>query len=147
MGFRQRLNPAFYSRVQDLIRVRLQAQKLDAVIVDRPDDVAYLTGFFHHPGERPVVVHLPVDGAATLLVPRLEEEHARWQDAAANVLTYPEYPGVVEPLSMLTALVRSGRRVGFGPSMSVARLALLQSALPDAVLVPCEAVTVARYVK
>ncbi len=147
MGFRQRLNPAFYSRVQDLIRVRLQAQKLDAVIVDRPDDVAYLTGFFHHPGERPVVVHLPVDGAATLLVPRLEEEHARWQDAAANVLTYPEYPGVVEPLSMLTALVRSGRRVGFGPSMSVARLALLQSALPDADLVPCEAVTVARYVK
>ncbi|MEP6632128.1 MAG: Xaa-Pro peptidase family protein [Lapillicoccus sp.] len=147
MGFRQRLDAAFYTRVQDLVRARLDAEGLTSAVLDHPDDVAYLTGFFHHPGERPVAVHLGVDSAAVLLVPRLEEEHARWQDAAAEVVTYPEYPGVVEPLSVLAARLPATGRVGFGPSMSVARWRLLQEVAPGVDLVPTDAVTVARYVK
>ena len=96
MGFRQRLEPSFFARVQHRVRSRLEAEGLDAVVVDHPDDVAYLTGFFHHPGERPVVGLLPVDGEPTLLVPRLEEEHAHWQQAAAEVVTYPEFTAARE---------------------------------------------------
>ena len=59
MGFRQRLEPAFFARVQQRVRSRMEDEGLDAVLVDHPDDVAYLTGFFHHPGERPVVALLP----------------------------------------------------------------------------------------
>lgn len=147
MGFQQRLDAAFYARVQDRVRARLEADGLTGVVVDHPDDVAYLTGFFHHPGERPVVVHLGVEGPTTLLVPRLEEEHATWQNAAADVATYPEYPGVVQPLSVLTGMVPARGRVGFGPSMSVGRLGLLRRVFPDLELVPTDAVTETRYVK
>jgi Xaa-Pro aminopeptidase len=147
MGFRQRLEPAFFARVQQRVRTRVEDQGLDAVLVDHPDDVAYLTGFFHHPGERPVVALLPVDGEPALLVPRLEEEHAHWQQAAAEVVTYPEFPGVVEPLSVLADRVPRGGRVGFGDSMSVGRLRILTRVCPDTELVPTDAVTVTRYVK
>ncbi len=147
MAFRQRLGAPFYARVQDATRSRLESQGLSSVVIDHPDDVAYLTGFFHHPGERPVAVHLGVDSPPVLLVPRLEEEHALWQEAAAKVLTYPEYPGVVEPLSVLAAAMPDTGRVGFGDSMSVGRLRILESVCPGLELVPSDAVTVTRYVK
>ena len=147
MGFRQRLDAAFYSRVQDVVRGRLSDLGLQSVVLDHPDDVAYLTGFFHHPGERPVVVHLGVDSPTVLLVPRLEEEHARWQESAAEVITYPEYPGVIQPLSVLAARMPVSGRVGVGPSMSVARWRLLEQVLPGVELVASDVVTVARYVK
>jgi Xaa-Pro aminopeptidase len=147
MGFRQRLDADFYARVQDRVRTRLADAGLRSVLVDHPDDVAYLTGFFHHPGERPVVVHLGVDSPTVLLVPRLEEEHARWQESAAEVITYPEYPGVVEPLSLLAARLPTTGPVGFGPSMSVARWRLLQEVVPSVELRATDVVTIARYVK
>jgi Xaa-Pro dipeptidase len=147
MGFTQRLDAAFYARVQDRLRTRLAEAGLQSVVLDHPDDVAYLTGFFHHPGERPVVVHLGVDSPAVLLVPRLEEEHAQWQQAAAEIVTYPEYPGVIEPLSVLARSLPADGRVGFGPSMSVARWRLLQRVAPQVELVPTDVVTRLRYVK
>ncbi len=147
MGFHQRLGAGFYATVQDRVRARLAADGLTGVICDHPDDVAYLTGFFHHPCERPVVVHLGVDGPVTLLVPELEREHAQWQDVAANLVSYPEFPGVVEPLSHLTGVIGRLGPVGFGPSMSVGRLGLLEGVLPDVALVPSDAVTLTRYVK
>lgn len=147
MGFLQRLDAGFYATVQARVRARLEEDGLTAIICDHPDDVAYLTGFFHHPGERPVVVHLGLHGPATLLVPALESEHAQWQGAAAEVVTYPEFPGVVEPLTILARAVRAGGRVGFGPSMSVARLRLLERSFPGLDLVASDAVTLARYVK
>ncbi|WP_411283166.1 M24 family metallopeptidase [Lapillicoccus sp.] len=147
MGFRQRLDAGFYATVQDRVRARLEEDGLTAIICDHPDDVAYLTGFFHHPCERPVVVHLGLHGPPTLLVPALEREHAQWQGAAAEVVTYPEFPGVVEPLTILARAVRAGGRVGFGPSMSVARLRLLERSFPEGDLVAAGAVTLARYVK
>lgn len=147
MGFRQRLDAAFYSRVQDVVRGRLADVGLQSAVLDHPDDVAYLTGFFHHPGERPVVVHIGIDSPAVLLVPRLEEEHARWQEAAAEVVTYPEYPGVVEPLSVLAARLPASGRVGVGPSMSVARWRILERVAAGVELVATDVVTVARYVK
>ena len=67
------------------------------MLADDPDDVAYLTGFFHHPGERPVAVLLPADGTARLLLPELEREHADRQQAAADWSSYPEFPGLRPP--------------------------------------------------
>jgi Xaa-Pro dipeptidase len=148
MAFRQRLDPSFYTTVQEKVREELSAQGLDAIIVDHPDDVAYLTGFFHHPCERPVVVYI---GAASehalLLLPELENEHAQWQAASAELVTYPEYPGIIDPLTFLVRAVPKVRRIGVGPSISIGRLRLLQRAFPDAEIVESEIVTLARYVK
>ena len=43
MTFRQRLEPAFYARVQDRVRQGLERAGLDAVVLDDPDDVVCTT--------------------------------------------------------------------------------------------------------
>jgi len=147
MGFHQRLDASFYESVQRQVRTGLEAAGLDGIVLDHPDDVAYLTGFFHHPCERPVVAYIGNDVPTVLLVPALEREHAAWQHAAADVVTYPEFPGVIEPLQLLAEAVPLGTRVGVGPSMSIGRLGLLRRAVPAAELVPSDIVTLQRQVK
>ena len=129
MPFRQRLDAGHYASVQASVRDRAAQEGLAGLLLDHPEDVAHLTGFFHHPGERPVVVWLPAEGEPTLLLPRLEQEHATWQDTAADLVVYPEYPGVVEPLSMLTDRLPGGR-VGIAPSTSIGRLEILKGLAP-----------------
>ena len=94
MAFAQRLPAAFYSSVQADVRSRLAAAGFAAGIFDDPDDVAYLTGFFHFPNERPVAVWLSAE-SVVLLVPELEREYAEHQRAAAELVSYPEFPGCV----------------------------------------------------
>lgn len=147
MAFQQRLDASFYATVQGKVRQDLDTEGLDGIILDHPDDVAYLTGFFHHPCERPVVVYVGRADPTVLLVPELEREHAQWQEAAAEIVTYPEYPGVVEPLTVLSRAIPARRRIGVGSSISISRLRLLQRAFPAAEIVESEIVTFARYVK
>jgi Xaa-Pro dipeptidase len=156
VSFSQRLDPAFFAGVQDRVRTRAAAAGLDAVLTDDPEDVAYLTGFFHHPCERPVAVWLDADGNCVLLLPELEREHARAQRAAADLVSYPEYPGVVPPFAALasaidtavdTAIGAGRRRVGHTTSISYARLAAAGADLSSVDFVPSDVVTVARYVK
>ncbi|NUT50138.1 MAG: aminopeptidase P family protein [Saccharothrix sp.] len=148
MTFTQRLDRAFFDRVQDRVRARAAEAGLDAVLTDDPEDVAYLTGFFHHPCERPVAVWLGVDGTCVLVLPELEREHAEAQHAAADLVAYPEYPGVVPPFAVLAGAVGTGaRRVGHTTSMTYARLHAAGAALTGADLVPTDLVTVTRYVK
>lgn len=143
--FAQRLPAATLIAVQDDVRARLQEQGLDAVLTDDPDDVAYLTGFFHHPTERPVAVWLPVDGPTVLLVPRLEAGYARAQRAQAEVVEYAEYPGTTNPFAPVGA--RAGqRRVGHPLSTSYLRLQMMGEALARPP-VATDVVMDARYVK
>jgi Xaa-Pro dipeptidase len=146
--FQQRLPAAVLERLQDGVRERLLADDLDAVLTDDPEDVAYLTGFFHHPGERPVAVLLRPEGPAVLLVPELERQHAQEQHAHAEVVSYAEYPGLENPFAPLARA--SGRilgRLGVTTLVTQHRLALAQGALTAAQWVPTELVTRARYRK
>ncbi|GAA5187828.1 Xaa-Pro peptidase family protein [Rugosimonospora acidiphila] len=140
----QRLPVEFYGSVQDGLRAAMAEAGLDALLADDASDVAYLTGFFHHPGERPVALLLGVDGTATLLLPELEREHAEWQHTAATLVSYPEFPGVRPPFEHFGAVTG---RVGYAGSMSVARLAEVTRAFPRAELVLTDLVTRARLVK
>ncbi|GAA4507914.1 Xaa-Pro peptidase family protein [Actinoallomurus oryzae] len=130
MAFDQRLPATFYADVQDRVRAALADERVDALLTDSPEDVAYLTGFFHHPCERPVAVWIGVDGTAALLLPDLEVEHARVQNTAAELVVYPEYPGVVPPFDALFGHVPGARRVGHPGGMAVDRLAAVRAAFP-----------------
>ena len=147
MPFAQRLDAGFYARVQATVRAGLEAAGLDGILLDHADDVAYLTGFFHHPCERPVVVHVGRSEPAVLLVPALERNHAVWQRAAAEIVSYPEYPGVTEPLSVLSSALPPVGRIGVGTSMGIGRLDLLRRAFPKVEFVPSDVVMQARQVK
>lgn len=148
MTFSQRLDKTFFATVQNRVRKALEAEGLDAVLTDDPEDVAYLTGFFHHPCERPVAVWLDTDGRCVLMVPELEREHAESQQAAAELVSYPEYPGRIPPFAVLAGAVGAGRKTaGHATAMTHARLTAAAKALTTVDLVPTETITEARYIK
>lgn len=150
MGFAQRLPATFFAAVQADVRARLATAGFSAGIFDDPDDVAYLTGFFHFPNERPVAVWLGAgdSGPAVLLVPELEREYAEYQRAAADVVAYPEFPGVRPPFTVLAAqMTADGGPVGYSGATTTGRLAMMRAAFPGAVFECTDAVQAARLVK
>lgn len=135
---------------QDRVRAAADAAGLAAVLTDDPDDVAYLTGFFHHPCERPVAALVETSGRTLLLVPELERQHAEEQRAHAELVSYPEYPGLRSPFAALADAaapeVRRGT-VGVSTAITQHRLALAGAAFGDVDWEPTEIVTRARQVK
>ncbi|MFJ8689223.1 M24 family metallopeptidase [Micromonospora wenchangensis] len=126
-----RLPPTFYPALHDRVRIALDRVGLDALLLDDPLDVAYLTGFAHFPNERPVAAWVPRDGEVLLLVPDLEREYALDQRAAARLVVYPEFPGERGPFTVLAdAVADAVRRVGHAPSTSTGRVAALAAAFP-----------------
>lgn len=146
-GLSQRLDPAFYDRVQQRVIAAMAEEGLDGFLTDDPEDIAYLTGFFHHPSERPVAVWLSGDGRVVLLLPELEREYAAAQSARAEPVTFFEYPGVVAPFAALAAAVSPRGRIGFAPGMSYRRLTTARSAMSQAELHASDLITRARFVK
>lgn len=145
--FPTRLTPDALDRIQSRVRARLADEGLDALLTDSPEDVAYLTGFFHHPSERPVAVWLDADGGTVLLVPELERENAERQSARADLVSYPEFPGVLPPFRALASRVGSSGRVGFSTGMTWERQTAAFAELDAAEAVPTPLVTETRYVK
>lgn len=144
----QRLAPDFFERVQQRVRDELAAQGFDAFLSDHPEDIAYLTGFFHHPSERPVAIWIESDGRAVLLLPELEREYAESQSAHAELVAFGEYPGIVSPFAALADAVGAGRRrVGFSTTMPYSRLSAAREALAGSELVPSDLLTHCRFVK
>ena len=58
-----------------------------------PYYVLYYAGFAFVPTERPIALVLGADGTRTLVVPRLEVEHAETKSTLDHVAHYLEYPG------------------------------------------------------
>lgn len=145
--FEARLPVAFFARLQDRVRSLLEAAGLDAFLTEDPEDVAYLTGFFHHPGERPVAVWLDQRGCL-LLLPDLEREHAESQRTAADLVSYAEFPGLRPPwASLAKALGTRVGTVGFNVGASVRRVTAFQHAIPAAGWRPSELMEQARMIK
>ncbi|MHC9043123.1 M24 family metallopeptidase [Microbacterium saperdae] len=145
--FDQRLTPAFFDRVQARVRERMAEEGFDAFLTDHPEDIAYLTGFFHHPSERPVAIWLDLTGRVVMLLPELEREYAESQSARAELVAFFEYPGVVPPFAVLADVVGRRGRVGFASTMSHQRLSAVRAAMADTEFIGSDLVTRARYVK
>ena len=145
--FDQRLDPAFFDRVQARVQERMVDEGFDAFVTDSPEDIAYLTGFFHHPSERPVAIWLDATGRVRMLLPELEREYAESQSARAELVAFFEYPGIVSPYAVLADAVGPARRVGFASTMTFQRLSALRAAMVSTEFVGSDLVTRARYVK
>ncbi len=85
-------------RRQAGVREELARRGLGGLCVFSPIQIFYLTGFAFIQTERPIGLVLPRAGRMVLLVPRLEEEHARLYAHVDEVASYPEYPGRVHPV-------------------------------------------------
>jgi Xaa-Pro dipeptidase len=148
IAFNQRLGGDFYARIRDGVVTRMRKDELDAVLTTDPEDVAYLTGFFHHPCERPVAVWLEASGRCLLLVPALERSHAEAQNVDVEIVEYAEFPGLESPFAVLSRHIDSSiSHVGHSPTMSFERLAAAIGALSRVQLTPSNLVMQSRFIK
>ncbi|MFO7310961.1 MAG: Xaa-Pro peptidase family protein [Bacillota bacterium] len=95
-------NEEFFSRRKRLFArlAERPAGGLDAVVLFLPHNVSYFAKFGFMVTERPIALVLAPD-RATLLVPRLEKEHAEAVALVDEVAVYPEYPDVRHPMEFL----------------------------------------------
>jgi Xaa-Pro dipeptidase len=70
-----------------------QSAGLAGVVLFDPYYVLYYAGFAFVPTERPIAFVLAADGTRSLVVPRLEVEHAETKSTLDRVEHYLEYPG------------------------------------------------------
>lgn len=77
----------------DSLLVEAHASGLAGVVLFDPYYVLYYAGFAFVPTERPIAFVLGADGTRTLVVPRLEVEHAESKSTLDRVVHYLEYPG------------------------------------------------------
>lgn len=143
---KQRLSRHTYARIQDGLRARMEAQGLDGLLVDDHHHVAYLTGFFHFPNERPAAVWLTAD-ECVLLVPALEADHAEKQNTAADFVVYPEFPGLEDAFSILLSTKNPTGRIAYSPTTPVGRVEKFRRFAPNATWVMSEIVEDARLIK
>ncbi|PRX97280.1 M24 family metallopeptidase [Allonocardiopsis opalescens] len=132
-AFSQRLPAAFYDQVGSRVRAAMADAGLEALVLDDPLDVAYLTGFTHFPNERPVACYLPLDGdPLLLLLPELDREYAQAQAVAVQLVSYFEYPGTTSPFAVLAEAVLAEqslpRTAGYAPSTRAERVVALNTA-------------------
>ena len=81
----------------DALLERARGDGLAGVVLFDPYYVLYYSGFAFVPTERPIAFVLGADGTRSLVVPRLEVEHAQTKSTIDRVEHYDEYPG--EPRS------------------------------------------------
>ena len=78
-------------RVKNL-QEKLEQEKLDAYLVSNVENFYYLTGLAYRPYERPFFMVVPKGDSPILLVPKLEEGHAREVAVVGEVRSYWEFP-------------------------------------------------------
>jgi Xaa-Pro aminopeptidase len=66
-----------------------------------PSYVHYFTGFWFLSNERPIVYVQGVDGIDAIFVPAFEVERTRVEASFDRIESYPEYPGLEHPMSIL----------------------------------------------
>jgi len=103
------IGAAEYRLRRERVFSALQQRGLGAYCVFGPTRVAYLSGFFFSPTERPVALVLTAAGEVHALLPRLEVTHFQQQcPELPNLEIYAEYPGGGEgrhPLTLLQGLL------------------------------------------
>jgi Xaa-Pro aminopeptidase len=95
------LSAAEFGRRREMLLTALEKRGIDGLCLFSSTQVFYLTGFAFLATERPIAAILDAHReSVSLFVPLLEREHGA--DAHADeVLTYPEYPGDIHPMTRL----------------------------------------------
>ena len=87
------ITPEEHAARCETLLAEAHAAGLSGVVLFDPYYVLYYAGFAFVPTERPIALVLGSDGTRTLVVPRLEVEHAESKSALDRVEHYLEYPG------------------------------------------------------
>jgi Xaa-Pro aminopeptidase len=78
---------------------------LSGYVLFGADYIQYFTGFWFLSNERPVVFAESVAGESAVFVPEFEVERTRAETAFERIESYPEYPGIEHPMTILVRLL------------------------------------------
>ena len=110
------------------------AEGLAAVVIGPGPDLRYLLGATTSESERPTLLVVAADGAATLVVPRLEEPRLR-ADADLEGIALHAYGETDDPLARVVAAIPSDGSIAVGDRLWSATTLALQARIPDRIRV------------
>jgi len=94
---------------------QVRREGLSGYVVFGSDYVRYLTGFAFLATERPVVFAQSAGGDAAIFVPEFEVERTRVESSFERIESYPEYPGLEHPMTLLARVLEDlGIRAAIG---------------------------------
>jgi Xaa-Pro aminopeptidase len=138
-------------RRHDLVRGRMTAAELDAVVATSYAGFYYLSGAPLHPFGRPMAVIVPRDSDPMIVEPFIERPHTRLQSRIEDIRVYWDYnptPALENPRPPLTSMVHllagalaerglQSARIGIEDALlPLAHYRALKGALPRAELRP-----------
>jgi Xaa-Pro aminopeptidase len=120
---------SIYLERLDRVRVAMADQGVDTLLLSVGHDLPYLTGYHAMPLERLTMLVVPRDGAATLVIPRLEAPRVVEQPGVFDLMPWSETD---DPTDLVADLARGARTVAVGDQMWARFLVELLPKLDDA---------------
>ena len=111
---------------------------VDALLLSLGADLPWLTGYQAMPLERLTMLVVPVDGEATLVVPRLEAPRVV---AQPDVFTLRPWEETEDPVAIVAGLAGAAREVAISDRTWAMFVLALQNRLPHSTWRPSSAVT------
>jgi Xaa-Pro aminopeptidase len=108
------------------VRGRMDELGIDVLLLSIGADLPWLTGYEALETERLTMLVLPCDGGATLVMPRLEADRVRHDDAFSIVL----WDETDDPIAVVVGLARAAATAAIGDHTWARFLLELQTALP-----------------
>jgi len=128
-GIPTRTMVRMFTERADRARKRMAELDVDVVLLSIGPDLPYLTGYTAMPLERLTMLVLPRDGAATLVIPRLEAPRVVER---AEVFTLRPWEETEDPIAIVAELVGAAATLAVGDHTWARFVLDLQAALPAA---------------
>ncbi len=90
---------------RDRVLEHVRAAGLSGYVLFEQDSIRYLTGFNFLSNERPVIFAESAAGEHVVFVPEFEVERTRAETTFERIESYPEYPGIEHPMSILSRIL------------------------------------------
>ncbi len=99
--------PAELVERRERLLEHVRREGLSGYVLFGADYIQYFTGFWFLSNERPVVYAESVHGESAVFVPEFEVERTRAESAFPRVESYPEYPGLEHPMTLLARVLNA----------------------------------------
>src|SRR5207244_10583588 len=136
--FRPVASPLMFEDRIGRARRRMEELGVDVLLLSVGADLPYCTGYSAMPLERLTMLVLPRDGAATLVVPRLEAPRVEERPEAFTLRPWGE---TEDPVAIVAGLAGRPGRAAIGDRTWATFVLGLQAALPQTAFLPASRVT------
>jgi len=99
------ISAAEFRERRERLMEHVRREGLSGYVLFGADFIQYFTGFWFLSNERPVIYAESAGGESAVFVPEFEVERTRAEAGFDRVESYPEYPGLEHPMSILARVL------------------------------------------